>query len=212
MSWIKSREVSLYLASAVIAYMFIEYFLALPTAFAGITTNLQNIGVVIAAFAGVLAALNILFFHTRKIQRQSRGWVYSACLLAMFILTIVIGIPFGTKNPNYMWIQMNVYTPTSAAVWGIMGFYYVAACYQVFRVRNVEALILFASAIIVVLNNAPAFAAAWPPINDLAAWLQNIPGTSGIRGCYITVGIGLVALALRVMLQKEKGFFAGAEG
>jgi hypothetical protein len=122
-----------------------------------------------------------------------------------------MGITLGTKTSIYMWIQQNVYTPTSAAVWAIMAFYYVAACYQVFRVRNMDALILFITALIVVLNNSPAVAAALPITKVLATWLQDVPGTSGIRGCYITVGIGLVALAIRIILRKEKGFFVGTE-
>jgi hypothetical protein len=64
---------------------------------------------------------------------------------------------------------------------------------------------------IVVLNNAPAVAAYLPQIKTMAGWLQDIPGTSGIRGAYITIGIGLVALALRVMLLIEKKFFIGGE-
>lgn len=211
MSSIKSSRIALYLASAVMAYMFLEYFINLGTAASNLTTYLQNLGVVIGAFAGVLAALNIFLFHSRKIQRQRPGWLYSVCLLIMFGIVLLIGIPLGTRNPNYMWIQKNVYTPTSAAVWGIMGFYYVAACYTVFRVRNLDALVLFASALFVVLNNAPAFAAAWPPINAIAGWFQDVPGTSGIRGAYITIGVGLVALAIRVMLLIEKRFFIGAE-
>jgi len=192
--------------------LFIDYFFNLGEVATGFTKNLQNLGVVIGAFAGVLAALNIFLFHSRKIQRRSSGWLYSVCLLVMFGIVLLIGIPLSTKNPNYMWIQKNVYTPTSAAVWGIMGFYYVAACYQVFRVRNIDSLVLFASALVVVLNNAPAVAAAWPPINAIAAWFQDVPGTSGIRGAYITIGIGVVALAIRVMLLIEKQFFVGGEG
>ena len=211
MSWIKSREVALYLISAIVAYMFIEYLFKLPKDFVIITENLQNLGVIVTAFAGVLAVLNILIFHIRKIQRQSSGWLYSVCLLAMFIIVLSIGVTLGPRVSIYMWIQQNVYTPTSAAVWAIMAFYYVAACYHVFRVRNTDALILFVSALIVVLNNSPAVAAAWPGFKILATWLQDVPGTSGIRGCYITVGIGLVALAIRIMLRKEKGFFVGPE-
>lgn len=212
MSWLKSRDFALMLASAVMGYMFLDYFFVLPAAASDLTAGLQSLGVVIAAFAFVLAALNIILIHSRRVSRQDKGWIYSVCLLAMFAVMIVIGIPFGTSQSQYMWLQMNVYTPTSAAVWGIMGFYYVAACYSVFRVRNIEAAILFVSGLIVVLNNAPAVAAFWPQIKGIAGWVQDVPGTSGIRGCYITVGIGLVALAIRVMLLIEKQFFVGGEG
>jgi len=211
MSWIKSREFALGLASAVMVYMFLEYFFVLPKAAADLTSGLKNLAVVISAFAFVLAALNITVIHGRRVTRKDKGWIYSACLLGMFAIMLLIGIPFGTAQSQYMWIQRNIYTPTSAAVWGIMGFYYVAACYSVFRVRNVDAFILFASGLIVVLNNAPAIAAFWPQINAIAGWVQDVPGTSGIRGCYITVGVGLVALAIRVIMLIEKRFFVGGE-
>jgi hypothetical protein len=199
------------MASAVMAYMFLDYFINLGAWSANLTSYLQNLGVVVAAFAIVLAALNILLFHGKKVQKRGGGWLYSVCLLIMFGIVLLIGIPLGSQNSNYMWIQQNIYTPTSAAVWGIMGFYYVAACYTVFRVKNMDAVILFTCAMIVVLNNAPAVAAYLPQIKPMAGWLQDIPGTSGIRGAYITIGIGLVALALRVMLLIEKKFFIGGE-
>jgi len=207
MAWVKSREFAIALASAVITYLFVEYFFTLPKAFAVLTENLKDLGIVISAFAGVLATINILLIHIQRIRRKDTGWIYSICLLGIFLFVLIMGLTLGPSYPIYMWLQKNIYTPTSAAVWGIMGFYYVAACYTVFRVRNIDALVLFISALIIVLHNAPAVVAVWPPIHKIAAWVQDIPGTSGIRGCYITVGVGLIALAVRVILLIEKEVF-----
>ena len=209
MSFIKSRQLALMLAAAVIAWLFIDYFLVLPQATDIVTSLLQNMGVVISAFAMVLAAINIFLVHMRKVRNQSKGWIFSAYLLGVFALVLGLGVAFGTSTESYTFIQQRIYQPLSTSAWSIMSVYYIAAIYTVFRVRNMDALILTIAALIVILHNAPAVASIWPPIDTLSNWISDVPGAATFRGTYISVGIGLVALAIRVMLLVEKRFIVG---
>jgi hypothetical protein len=128
------------------------------------------------------------------------------------VLVLGLGIITGKSTTSYTFIQQRVYQPLSNAAWSIMSVYYIAAVYTVFRVRNLDAVILMIAALIVIFHNAPAVATVWPPIDTLSNWIADVPGAATFRGTYITVGVGLVALAVRVVLLIEKRFLVGGEG
>jgi hypothetical protein len=92
-----------------------------------------------------------------------------------------------------------------------MSVYYIAAIYTVFRARNLDAIIFAIAALIVVLHNSPAVVSMYPIFDDMSNWISDVPGAATFRGTYITVGVGLVALAIRVMLLVEKRFIVGGE-
>jgi hypothetical protein len=211
MSFLKSKQLALTLAAAVIAYLFIDYFFALPSVSQGLTSMLQNMGVVISAFAMVLAAINIFLVHYSKVRNQGKGWIFSGYLLVLFSLVLVLGIVSGTSAESYTWIQQAIFQPLSISAWSIMSVYYIAAIYTVFRARNLDAMIFAIAALIVVLHNAPAVVSVYPIFDDMSNWISNVPGAATFRGTYITVGVGLVALAIRVMLLVEKRFIVGGE-
>ena len=211
MSFIKSKQLALTLAAAVIAYLFIDYFFVLPAASQGLTSMLQNMGVVISAFAMVLAAINIFLVHLKKIRAQGKGWIFSGYLIVLFSFVLLLGIGYGTTNESYTWIQQVVYQPLSLSAWSIMSVYYIAAIYTVFRVRNVDAMLLAVAALIVILHNAPAVVSVFPIFDDMSNWISSVPGAATFRGTTISVGVGLVALAMRVMLMVEKRFIVGGE-
>jgi hypothetical protein len=198
-------------AAVVIAYLFLDYFFALPTGSQGLTSLLQNMGVVISAFAMVLAAINIFLVHANRVRGQSKGWIFSAYLLALFSIVLVLGVVSGTSAETYTWIQQRIFQPLSISAWSIMSVYYIAAIYTVFRARNLDAIIFAIAALIVVLHNSPAVVSMYPIFDDMSNWISDVPGAATFRGTYITVGVGLVALAIRVMLLVEKRFIVGGE-
>lgn len=109
-----------------------------------------------------------------------------------------------------------------AAMFSIIAFYILSAAYRAFRIRSVEATVLLSSALIVILSLMGALEyISHQPINALTNgdqnaflqnfslisirnWLQAYVQTPSIRGIDFGVGIGTVAMGLRLWLSLEK--------
>jgi hypothetical protein len=209
MSNIKRIEIPLGIAALVIFYLFIEYLFNLPVAFGGFTSYLKNLGVIISAFAIILAAMNIFIIHGNNILKQGKGWLYDVYFMILFVIMLLIGIPFSTTQPNYVWIMQFVYGPTANSTWAIMSLYYVSALYFVWRIRNVESVVLLLAGLTTWLNNAPITAVVLPQMLTVSRWVQDVPNIAGKWGTELAVGIGMVGIAIRVMLFLERRFISG---
>ncbi len=109
-----------------------------------------------------------------------------------------------------------------AAMFSIIAFYILSAAYRAFRVRSVEASIMLVTALIVMLSllgaiafvsqgavdsvtggNADHFLQNFT-LGSIKGWIENNVQGPAIRGLQFGVGIGLLALALRIWLSLEK--------
>jgi hypothetical protein len=104
-----------------------------------------------------------------------------------------------------------------AAMFSLIAFYILSAAYRAFRARSVEATVLLISALIVILSLMGLLQNTWDRgidsthvellknlrLDDIATWLKNTMQTSSIRGLDFGVGIGLLAMALRLWLSLE---------
>jgi len=107
-----------------------------------------------------------------------------------------------------------------AGMFSIVAFYILSAAYRAFRARSVEATILLVSALVVMLSLMGLVTFFWKQglhslpgsdyahknfeISSIASWLKANVQTPSIRGIDFGVGIGLVAMALRLWLNLEK--------
>ena len=110
-----------------------------------------------------------------------------------------------------------------AAMFSVIAFYILSAAYRAFRARSIEATILLITALIVLLslmglvefywNKAvvgtltggdPQSVANNLKLSSVAKWLKDNIQTPSIRGIDFGVGVGLLAMALRLWLSLEK--------
>lgn len=109
-----------------------------------------------------------------------------------------------------------------AAMFSVLAFYILSAAYRAFRARSVEASILLLTALILMLSllggvaflsqEAVKGVTGGDPnhfmnnftLESVATWLRtNVQGSS-IRGLQLGVGVGLLALSLRIWLSLER--------
>jgi hypothetical protein len=109
-----------------------------------------------------------------------------------------------------------------AGMFSIIAFYILSAAYRAFRVRSIEASILLVTALVVMLSllgavsflsqgavdgvtggNPNAFLQNFS-LGSVKGWIENNVQGPAIRGLQFGVGIGLLALALRIWLSLEK--------
>lgn len=111
-----------------------------------------------------------------------------------------------------------------AAMFSIIAFYILSAAYRAFRIRSVEASILLFTALIVILGLMGAVAYLWDTkmiggmthndpnsflnnfqLSVISKWLQDTMQTSSLRAIDFGVGIGALAMGMRLWLSLERG-------
>jgi hypothetical protein len=103
-----------------------------------------------------------------------------------------------------------------AAMFSLIGFFILSAAYRAFRIRSIEASILMATALVVLLMFVPialmltsgldpdTFAGNFR-IDSIGSWLLSTINVPAIRAIDLGLGLGLLAMGLRIMLGLEKG-------
>ena len=111
-----------------------------------------------------------------------------------------------------------------AGMFSVVAFYIMSAAYRAFRARSVEATILLLTALLVILSLMGVLELEWGKVIDsaspsnpaghalvqslklssMASWLRGAIQTPAIRGIDFGVGIGLLAMGLRLWLSLEK--------
>ena len=206
MSVIKGREIPLVIAFVTAILGSVGYFIAVPAIQAGIST-VEGWAVTIAAFALGLGAINMIFYNAKLISKRTPGrWYYSIITLASMILMFSVGYATSLEHPAFEWLYTNVYRALYSTMLSTLGFFVVSAVYRSFKTRNVDASILLISAFLVLLKNAPIGGAIWPGFEIIGAWFMDYLGNAGMRGYYISIGIGVVAFGIRAVLGYERGW------
>src|SRR5438874_6856016 len=104
---------------------------------------LLAIASLLAAWAVVAGALNLILVHAKKFLNQAPGWFYSLWVLLGFLLVIAVNIlaPFlgwgsGAGNQANTWIFNTIVTVGGATLAGLVAFFLVFAAYKVLRTRR----------------------------------------------------------------------------
>ncbi|MCP4544993.1 MAG: hypothetical protein GY835_00850 [bacterium] len=200
----------------------------------GLGDNFSQFFDIIASFAIILGAANLIKLQGSKIFRRKRNWQYSIVTIVGFIITAVVGInwhitmgvlPEGfnyiagphvnqATSPFY-WIWWYIFTPLSATMYALLAFYVASASYRAFRARNLEATILLLAGIVVMLGRVPLgqMLTNWMPdaigflrIERVADWIYTYPNAAGQRAIMIGIALGVVSTSLRLILGIEKSF------
>jgi len=124
------------------------------------------------------------------------------------IFVVYIGIALfsgGIGGESYKWLYTTIHGNLSQAVWVLYVFLEPWAAYKAFQLRSKEAIILAVTGLTYILYLAPSIPAVVPAIGTFADWIINVPAKGGARGAIITMAVGALLLAFRMMTGTEKG-------
>ncbi len=122
---------------------------------------------ILASFAIILGALNLLKLQGRKIIKKQSGWFYSIFAIGGFIFAMTAGfivkgsetVAWGShvtsEGTLFKWMFEFMFTPLSATMFALLAFFVASASYRAFRIRNFEATLLLVSGIIIMLGRVP---------------------------------------------------------
>jgi len=186
-------------------------------------TRLALVAIVslLAAWAVLAGALNLLLVHTKKFLNQTPGWFYSLFVLLGFLLVIIVNVlaPFlgwgqGAGSAANAWIFSNVVMVGSAALAGLVAFFLVFAAYRVLRTRRTPMTVIFVIATVLAL----IVLAPWPTVmpnpvlvggatlRDVLTAIVHVPAVAGARGLLLGIALGAIATGIRVLLGLDRPY------
>jgi len=184
---------------------------------------------IIAAFAFILGAGNLIKVHSDKIYRKTKGWPYSWVTIIGFFAMLLVGL---TKigNPEGMtgaveakgsWFGLGydaMFTPLQSTMFSILAFFVASASYRAFRAKNTEATLLLGAALVILLGRTFVgyWLTAWMPhqlsfltIPELSNWVMATVNQAGQRAILIGIGLGVISTSLKIILGIERSYLGG---
>lgn len=201
--------------------------------FIGSVSLTKLIPEVISPFSQILGALvlglglfSLARIHSNNVARAHPGWINSLALLLAAAAMLTIGLwskantgshPGIDRAFSYLFdgLQQNM----DAAMFSLISFFILSAAYRAFRIRSLEASILMGAALIVLLGlSFGVILTGWVPDRGLTAnlrvetwssWLLTVVSSPALRAIDFGIGIGGLAMGLRIWLGIERGALFG---
>ncbi len=223
MAWYRRREGPLIVTLIVALFVIFEWYFgagALIPEATEASGAIQQFVVFILAFVIGVGVLNVMRIHWHRIQRRKPGdysWIYSSWIFIVIILFVITGAFLGaasglrTQEPSYVWLFDYIYMSLGGTMYSILAFFIASGAYRAFRARTAEAALLLIAGTLVMLGNAPIGGVIWSGFLDINTWIQRIPMMAGIRGILIGAGIGAIAMGIRILTGRERGYLGGGE-
>ncbi len=193
---------------------------------------------VLAGFTIGLGILNLLIVHGRHLLQRTANFPFSLAFFAGFLSMTVVeflhrykpdlwakkagadALPFWTAAHKVLFEGMLL--PLTSTVFSLLAFFIVSAAYRAFRIRTLEAGLLMAAAIVVMLANVPVgtWLTSWLPtegwlkwlrFENAALWLTTQINTPTMRSILFGAAVGGLGAALRIWLSLERSFAAGSQ-
>ena len=188
---------------------------------------------ILAAIAFIIGAGNILKVTLKKISDRRAGWGYAVVTLVSFLATLIVGFAkLGVKPseqfPEYAWsgdyiangsglwwLYEYVTLPLAATMFALLAFYIASASFRAFRAKNTEAMILLATAFIVLMGRASfgdSLTAGLPDqlsalrFNNITSTIMTVFNLAGNRAIMIGIALGTVSLLLKILLGVDKSY------
>ena len=214
------RELPLFLTASIGLFMILSFFV--PHQVVSVPADfLQLAAVILVAFGYVLGGANVLRVNIDGITKRQPGWPYKLVLVVSLVATLVIGAIEGEGflNPGMRskWIYDNLYSPMSATMFALLAFYIASAAFRAFRIRTVEAGLLAAAALIVMLGRVPIgnVITGWLPeplrLQTIQEWIMDVPQNASKRAILMGAALGVMATGLRVILGIERSYLSGED-
>jgi len=215
------RQIPLFLTAAVGTVMLLYFFIPHPWVH-GPGNFFEQAVIIVVAFAIVLGSANVLQVNGEIVLRRGKDWPYKAALLVSMFAMIVIGLMGGERflepETRFTWMYNHFYAPMQATMFALLAFFIASAAFRAFRIRSLEAALLAAAALLVMIGRVPIgnlLSSGWPDAAQLpsvANWIMENPQNSAKRAILIGAALGVMSTGLRIILGIESSFVRGREG
>ena len=193
---------------------------------------------ILAAIAFVLGGGTLLKVHLKKASDQVPGWGYSVVTIIAFVVMLTVGLGKIGVNPAekypafawsgsyrevggpFWWLYEYVFKPLQATIFAMLAFYVASAAFRAFRAKNFEAILLLATAFVILLGRTaagPALTGWFPDViegleaDKLTEYLMQVFNTAGNRAIMIGIALGTASVSLKILLGVERSYLGSGE-
>jgi len=122
------------------------------------------------------------------------------------------------------WIYEFLLSPITGTLFAMLAFYVASAAFRAFRAKNAAAIVLLATAFVILLGRTNAGVVLTSPIpadNPWVSWmrLENLSMTilsvftaAGTRAMIIGIAIGVAATGIKIMIGLDRSYLGGGQG
>jgi hypothetical protein len=130
---------------------------------------------------------------------------------------------YNSPGSWFGWMYEFIFKPCTATMFALLAFYVASAAFRAFRAKNVEALLLLGTALVILL--AQTFAGYWltswlPADTQTSAWawlrienlkilIMRVFTTAGTRAIMIGIALGLASTSIKIMLGQDRSYLGG---
>lgn len=176
--------------------------------------------IVVGVMAIGLGMINLVRLHGYRTVRKAKNWIYSLALLLAMFGTIAVGLANwyfkefqgGSETLHAIFedfIFKGIYNNLSSAMFSLLAFYIAYAAYRSFRIQSLEAALMMAAAVVVMLGQIPL--GVWishnVPLVDVLgwrAWLMKKVNVPVFRGILFGSFLASLAMGVRMWLSLER--------
>ena len=214
------RELPLLVTAVIGLFMILSFYV--PHHIVSVPADyLQQCAVIVVAFGYVLGGANALTVNLGAIARRQPDWPYKVVLVVTLVFTVAVGLKEGRhwqdETTISMFLYNRIYSPMQGTMFALLAFFIASAAFRAFRVRTVEAGLLAAAALIVMLGRVPIGdqMTAWLPeslrLGAVQDWIMNVPQNAAKRAVLMGAALGVMATGLRVILGIERSYLGGGD-
>ena len=180
--------------------------------------TMGNVLNVLQGFALGLGVISLIRIHGKNVARTRAGWENSALLLGSMVLMAVAAIGFE-DSLFFRSLFFDVYASFEATMFAILAFFITSAAFRAFRIRSAEATLMMLAALLVMLGQVPIgqyITAGLPEhgsylsllrTDNISNWLLTTVNSPALRAISFGLGVGELAMALRIWLSLERGVY-----
>ncbi len=180
---------------------------------------MANILPALSSFAVGLGVINLFQLHTKRVLKWNLDSINSVVFFVAMILMTVAHIMAKRPHPSEFVTSLQkilfdgALQSLDATMFSIIAFYITSAAYRAFRVRSLEATLLLATAIIVMLGQitiGQLLTSSLPDylhIEVVRNWILTKVNAPATRAIAVGLGIGSLAVGLRIWLGLERGSY-----
>ncbi len=197
----------------------------------GLRLALVTLVSLLAAWAVLAGALNLLIVHLRKFAGQAPGGLYSLFVVLGFLAVIAgnavapfMGWGSGAASSANSWFLTYTLTAGGASLAALIAFFLVYAGYRILRLKrggppSLMVIVFVVTAVLALVALAPWPAGAPNPVllgeagtagattlRDVLQTLTRVPAIAGARGLLLGIALGAVATGLRLLMGLDRPY------
>lgn len=203
MSILRKKEFFVVMIVLISVFIYIPYFFEVPQTLTNLENWFMDTIVIIAAFAVWVGFITSTRREVVRIQRRRKGWYYAVIILVLSWTMVVIGLGVSKTNVIFEFLQWAFVIPGDSTIYAILVFYLTSSGARAFRVNSLESGLLTFGALFVLLKQAPLGEVLVPWAGPVAIYLQDTIAMAATRVFNMSMAVGSVVLAIRLMLGQE---------